>query len=382
MPCQTGPPLETLSTGGAAVGGGAFLVDLLVVAQEARQSEGFAARVADVLLPLRVDAHVVAQRHVVGVGLVAEVAPEVARLVGVLVVEQGAGVLVGAGAQVAGVRPFVRVHVHGAPLDADVGGAAGGGGRGEVLGGAVVSGQRVGRGETFAAAVAFEVHLGPGPLGAFAQAGRGVGGELPLGAESLPALLAVVLLLGKVETEVVLHGQPVGVRGVADIAVVLPNFVKVLMVGQAAGVTVRLSTLLTREGSPSTFSRVKLLRSGSSGGRVGLLESLVAVLHAHDLTLGWFPSHRLHVGGTGLLEAGTIGAGTDETFGPMFLVETQVVDKLLLNFKSLATFFALVPLQVKVGPLMVLESQQVVVAFLAHQAAEDAGLVRLLVVEE
>lgn len=34
------------------------------------------------------------------------------------------------------------------------------------------------------------------------------------------------------------------------------------------------------------------------------------------------------------------------------------------------------------GPLVVLESQQVVVAFLAHQAAEDAGLVRLLVVEE
>lgn len=41
---------------------------------------------ADVLLPLRVNAHVVAERHVVGVGLVAEVAPEVARLVGVLVV--------------------------------------------------------------------------------------------------------------------------------------------------------------------------------------------------------------------------------------------------------------------------------------------------------
>lgn len=343
MPCQTGPPLETLSAGGAAVGGGALLVDLLVVAQEARQAEGFAAGVADVLLALRVDAHVVAQRHVVGVGLVAEVAAEVARLVGVLVVEQGAGVLVGAGAQVAGVRPLVGVHVHGAALDADAGGAAGGGGRGEVLGGAVVSGQGVGRGEAFAAAVALEVHLGPGPLRAFAQAGRGVGGQLPLGAEALPALLAVVLLLGEVEPEVVLHGQPVGVRGVADVAVVLPNFVKVLMVGQAAGVAVRLSALLAREGSPAAFSRVELLRSGSPGGRVGLLEPLVAVLHAHDLTLGGFPSHRLHVGRTGLLKAGTVGTGTDETFGPMLLVEAQVVDELLLNLKSLATFFALVP---------------------------------------
>ena len=40
------------------------------------------------------------------------------------------------------------------------------------------------------------------------------------------------------------------------------------------------------------------------------------------------------------------------------------------------------PLQIKVGPLVVLESQQIVVAFLTHQAAEDAGLMGLLVVKE
>lgn len=61
------------------------------------------------------------------------------------------------------------------------------------------------------------------------------------------------------------------------------------------------------------------------------------------MTFGWFPSHRLHVGRARLLKAGTIGTSADETFRPMFLMETQVVDKLLLNFKSLATFFALVP---------------------------------------
>lgn len=60
MPGQTGPPLETLPTGGAAKRGGAFLVDFLVVAEEPGQSEGFPTCVADVLLPLRVDAHVVA----------------------------------------------------------------------------------------------------------------------------------------------------------------------------------------------------------------------------------------------------------------------------------------------------------------------------------
>lgn len=82
-------------------------MDLLVVAQEARQSEGFAARVADMLLPLCVNTHVVAQRHVVGVRLVAEVAPEVTRLMGVLVVQQGAGMLVGTAAQITGIRSFV-----------------------------------------------------------------------------------------------------------------------------------------------------------------------------------------------------------------------------------------------------------------------------------
>lgn len=114
-----------------------------------------------------------------------------------------------------------------------------------MLGGAVVSGECIGCGEAFTAAVAFEIHLGPRALGAFAQAGRCVGGKLPLGAESLSTLLTVVLFLGKVETKVVLHCQSVGVCGVAHITMVLPNFVKVLMVSQAASMAVRLSTLFT-----------------------------------------------------------------------------------------------------------------------------------------
>lgn len=57
-----------------------------------------------------------------------------------------------------------------------------------------------------------------------------------------------MLLLGKVEAQVVLHGQPVGVGGVADVAVVLSNFVEVLVVGQAACVAVRLPALFTGKG--------------------------------------------------------------------------------------------------------------------------------------
>lgn len=343
MPGQPGPPLETLATGGAAVRGGALLVDLLVVAEEAGQPKGFSTGVADVLLPLGVNPHVVAQRHVVGVGLVAEVAPEVARLVGVLVVEQGAGVLVGAAAQVAGVGPLVRVQVHRAPLQADVGGAVGGGRRRQMLGGAVVGRQLVGGGKAFTAAIALKVHGGPGALRALAQAGGGVGGELPLGAETFATFLAVVLFLGKVEAQVVLHGQPVGVRRVANVTVVLPNFVKVLVIGQAAGVTVRFPTFFTGKRAASTFSWVKFLRSGGAGGGVGLLEALVEVLHAHDLALGGLPPHGLQLGGARLLKAGRARATANEAFGPLLLVKTEVVNELLLDLEGLPTFFTLVP---------------------------------------
>lgn len=83
-----------------------------------------------------------------------------------------------------------------------------------------------------------------------------------------------------------------------------------------------------------------------------------------------------------LLEARTVGARPNKTFGPVLLVETEVVDELLLDLESLPTFFTFVPLQIEVSPLVILESQQVVVAFLAHQAAENTCLMGLLVVEE
>lgn len=175
MPGKARPPLEALPAAGAAEGGGALLVDLLVVAQEPGQPEGFPARVADVLLPLRVDAHVVAQSHVIGVGLVAEVAPEVARLVGVLMVQEGAGMLIGTAAQVAGVWPLVRVQINAPVLHAEAGAVDRGGGGRQVLGRTVVGRKLISRGKAFAAAIALEIHLGPGTLGALAKASRGVG---------------------------------------------------------------------------------------------------------------------------------------------------------------------------------------------------------------
>lgn len=83
----------------------------------------------------------------------------------------------------------------------------------------------------------------------------------------------------------VFHCQPVGVRGVANIAVVLSDFMEVLVISQAAGVAVCFATFFTGKRPPSTFSWIKLLGPGSSSGGVGLLEPLMAVFHAHWLTL-------------------------------------------------------------------------------------------------
>lgn len=99
--------MEALPAGGASEPGVSFLMDPLVVAQEPSQSEGFPAGGADVPLLLRVDAHVVAQRHVVGVGLVTVGAAEVAGLVRVLVVQKAAGVLVRTATEVAGKRSLL-----------------------------------------------------------------------------------------------------------------------------------------------------------------------------------------------------------------------------------------------------------------------------------
>lgn len=186
--------------------------------------------------------------------------------------------------------------------------------------------------------------MGPGTLRPLAQAGRSVGGELPLCAEAFATLLAVVLLLGEVETEVVLHGQAVGVCGVADVAVVLSDLVKVLVISQATSVTVSLPTFLTGERPPPTFSRVKLLRPRGSSRGVGFLKALVAVLDTHNWTLWGIPSHRLHrLRRARLLEAGTVRPSPDKTFGPVLLMETEVVDELLLDLEGFATFLTFVP---------------------------------------
>lgn len=71
---QHGP--VALAAGGTVEAVGPVIVDPLVVAEVPGQAEGLPAQVAHVAL-LTVDSHVVAQRHVVGVGLTAKVAPDV-----------------------------------------------------------------------------------------------------------------------------------------------------------------------------------------------------------------------------------------------------------------------------------------------------------------
>lgn len=70
---QHGP--VALAAGGTVKAVRPIVVDPLVVTEVAGQTEGLPAQVAHVAL-LTVDSHMVAQGHVVGVGLAAKVAPE------------------------------------------------------------------------------------------------------------------------------------------------------------------------------------------------------------------------------------------------------------------------------------------------------------------
>lgn len=67
-----------LAAGGAVEAVGPIIMDPLVVAEIPGQAERLPAQVTHVAL-LTMDSHVVAQRHVVGVGFAAKVTPELWR---------------------------------------------------------------------------------------------------------------------------------------------------------------------------------------------------------------------------------------------------------------------------------------------------------------
>lgn len=73
---QHGP--VALAAGGTVKAVGPVIMDPLVVTEVPGQAEGLPAQVAHVAL-LTVDSHMVAQGHVVSVGLAAKVAPELWR---------------------------------------------------------------------------------------------------------------------------------------------------------------------------------------------------------------------------------------------------------------------------------------------------------------
>ena len=104
-----------------------------------------------------------------------------------------------------------------------------------------------------------------------------MGSKLFLSSETLATLLTVVLLLREVETQVIFHGQPVGVSGVADIAMVLPDLVEVFVVGQAACMAVCLATLVAGKGTASALRLVKFLGPRCSCRGVRLLEALMGI---------------------------------------------------------------------------------------------------------
>lgn len=113
VPLEARAALEALPTVRTAQVTCGSIVDPLVVVQDAGEAEGFAAREAHVLFPLRVNACVIPQSHGVGERLGAEGAAEMSRLVGVFVVEKRACMPVTTIAYVASEGPllFHRTHI-------------------------------------------------------------------------------------------------------------------------------------------------------------------------------------------------------------------------------------------------------------------------------
>jgi len=73
--CQLQHGSVALTAGGTVEAVGPIIVDPLMVSKVPCQAEGLPAQVTHVAL-LTMNSHMVAQGHVVGVGLAAEVAPE------------------------------------------------------------------------------------------------------------------------------------------------------------------------------------------------------------------------------------------------------------------------------------------------------------------
>lgn len=137
--------------------------------------------------------------------------------------------------------------------------------------------------EAFTTAVALIVSSrapSTGTRQVFAQLVGGVGLKLALSAETTATVRAGELLHGEVHAQVILHGQAVGVSGVAHVAVVLASLVQVLVIGQASSMTVAATTFFTGEG-PTTLRVIRVVWTRRPSPLILLLEALVTVVLVH-----------------------------------------------------------------------------------------------------
>lgn len=183
-------------------------------------------------LLLRVDSHVIAQGHIVGVRLVTIRAAEVANFVCIFVVQQTASMLVRAATKVTGKwafftlwRPQINcIHAHIRAVE---------GGRGRrKLGTAIMRGQICGCSKDLRASIAFifswrrsRLHAGTRKRtrNIFAELVAGMCFKLPLVPEAPTTVRAGIFLKSEMHSEVVLHCQSIWISGVAHVAVVFTN---------------------------------------------------------------------------------------------------------------------------------------------------------------
>lgn len=181
--------------------------------------------------------------------------------------------------------------------------------------------------------------------------------------------------------QVVLHRQLIGVRVVAHGAVIFTRFMGVPVVDQTSCVAIRTATLVTGEGP--LVPRVLRLQCRSTLYRtsLGAPQRLAAPRGGEGLSGGRRRGLRSSVR-LGLVHESLDLVVEVMDLGLVLFVPSQVIQKLLLDFEGFPTLMAGMPLNIKVGPLVVFKGQQVVEALLADEASEYARFVGLLVVEE
>lgn len=126
----------------------------------------------------------------------------------------------------------------------------------------------------------------------FAELVAGVRFKLPLVPEAPSTFSAGKFLESEMHSKVILHCQSIWISGIAHIAVVFADLMKVLMIGQTASMTVSTSTLIASKGA-ATAAIINLLCPRPRVWFFEILRLTIIGVHGRILHFGFTHPHSL-----------------------------------------------------------------------------------------